>query len=253
MQLRRRRGTKTGTGWKFDSEEDLLDFSCKTLVNAGMSLQQIERLRQRGGETGRAFFDKETVGARRFATSELLAAGLSNEQIAKVFRSSKQTVSADRHHIRAVYTESILQNADNWRAKLIEEQDEIKKKAMESFEESKVKRIKRVQTRHGEDIITEEEARTAGDPSFLNVAKGCLEQQARLLGLFDKQTRENDEEKGYKQFLNNLSKEVQKIRAAEQNADDREKAIDAKVEFDDNGEPIGNSRPMLPAQDEDNS
>jgi hypothetical protein len=235
--------------YKFDNEAELLQYSLKTLVKAGLTVEQIEKLRLKSNEPG-YIFNKEIVGQRRFATSELLAAGLSNAQIAQVFRSSKETVASDREHIRKVYTDSILQNADNWRAKLLREQDEIKQKALEAFEGSKRKTIRRIQERNGDEIVTTEEQSTAGDPSFLNVAKGCLEQQAKLIGLFDKRPDNNGEEKGYKAFLSNLSKEVRKISAAEKNASDRAGAIEttAEAELDDNGEPTGNSRPMLPAE-----
>lgn len=97
----------------------------------------------------------------------------------------------------------------------------------------------------------------AGDAAFLNVAKGCLQEQAKLLGLMDKRVERNDEEKGYKAFLSSLSKEVKKINEAEKNARERIGALDieaepaerepieVEVEFDEDGEPIGNSRPML--------
>lgn len=235
---------------EFKSEDDLVQFTFNALVNAGMTLEQIERLRLRSSDPG-YLFSKEVLGQRRFATSELLAAGLSNSQIAKVFRSSKETVSADREHIRKLYTDSILQNADNWRAKLLKEQDDIKTKAMMSFEQSKTRHIRRVQERNGDQIVTNEEFSSAGDPAFLNVAKGCLEQQAKLLGLFEARRTEASEEKSYKQFLSNLSKEVKKIREAERNVDDRSSAIDA--EFDENGEPIGDARPMLSAEDPEES
>lgn len=233
----------------FKDEAALVQFACKTLVEAGMTIEQINRLRERSNDPG-FVFTKEVVGQRRFATSELLAAGLSNIQIAQVFRSSQQTVAADREHIRKLYTDSILQNADNWRAKLLKEQGEIKDKALAAFDESRTKRTRRVQERHGEEIVTTEETIIAGDPSFLNVAKGCLEQQAKLLGLFDKRPEEQSDEKSYKKFLSNLSKEVKKIKEAESNAVDRAEAIDVEPEFDDDGDPAGNSRPMLPAENE---
>lgn len=236
----------------FDSEESLLKKAYKTLIDAGMTMEQVQNLRERANDPG-FVFNKEVVGQRRFATSELLAAGLSNAQIAKVFKASKQTVAADREHIRRVYTESILQNADNWRAKLLDEQAEIKHKAMESFEASKQRVVRRTQLRNnGDEIITTEEMAMAGDPSFLNVAKGCLEQQAKLLGLFDKRP-EQSADQGYKNFLQNLSKEVKKINEAERNIEARQGAVDAEAEaeFDETGEPIGDSRPLLPAGDEE--
>jgi transposase len=199
-------------------------------------------------------FDKESTRLRRYATAELLAANLSNSQIAKVFKQSKAVVNADRQLIKQAYVDGILATADQWRAKLLDEQGELKAKAMESFEQSKRRTVKRVQQRHGEDVITVEEYNSAGESSFLTVAKGCLEQQARLLGLFDNKPKNDDnDEKSYKKFLANLSAEVKKIGKAEAAAQDRAGAIDttAEAELDDNGEPVGNSRPMLPATDDE--
>lgn len=237
----------------FREEKDLLQYTFKTLIDAGMTAEQVEQLRLKNSDPG-YIFSKEAIGQRRFATSELLAAGLSNKQIADALRLSKETVNSDRHYIRQVYTESILQNADNWRAKLLQEQGEIKAKAMEGFEQSKRKTITRVQERHGETITTTEEQESAGDSAFLTVAKGCLAEQAKLIGLYDKK-QDTGGEKGYKAFLESLGKEVKKISDAEKNATDRASSIEttATVEFDDDGEPIGNSRPMLPAIDDDDA
>lgn len=226
----------------------MLEFSMKTLADGGISPSFLEEIRNR---TDTEIFTKEFIGQRRYATSMLLAAGLSNDQICKVFQQSKETVARDREHIRRVYTENILQNADHWRAKLLKEQDEIKQKALEGFEKSKKKVIKKVQDRQGQEILSTEVHETAGESSFLTVAKGCLEQQARLLGLYDSKPQVEDDEKSYKKFLSNLSAQVKKIKEAERNAGDRAAAIDAEAEFDENGEPIGNSRPMLPANPEE--
>lgn len=237
---------------QFKDEESLLKYSLEVLVKAGLSIEQVDRLRNRR-ELGQVF-DKENTRIRRYATAELLAANLSNAQIAKVFKLSKETVNADRQHIRQTYIDGILATADQWRARLLDEQDLLKAKALESFEASKRKVVKRVQERNGDEIVTIEEHSLAGESSFLTVAKGCLEQQARLLGLFDTRPRSQDgEEKSYKKFLSQLSQEVKKISQAETNAQDRAVAIEAVVELDEDGEPIGNSRPMLPAQqwDED--
>jgi hypothetical protein len=84
----------------------------------------------------------------------------------------------------------------------------------------------------------------------LSVAKGCLEQQAKLLGLFDARPQAENDDKSYKKFISNISQQVKKIEEAEKNAGDRATAIDAQAELDDDGEPVGNSRPMLPADPE---
>jgi hypothetical protein len=250
MGLRHRKG-RTIQEKKFDNEADLVKYGLDVLVDAGLSIEQVDRLRNRR-ELG-VLYDNEMVGLRRYATSELLAAGLSNAQIAKVFKQSKQTVDADRQHIRQVYVDRIMATADQWRAKLLDEQEKLKATALESFEASKRKTIKRVQDRQGAETITMEEHCSAGESSFLTVAKGCLEQQARLLGLYDRTPEVKDDEKSYKKFLSNLSQEVKKIHSAEKNAKDRAEAIDteAEAEWDDNGEPTGASKPMLPANDED--
>jgi hypothetical protein len=236
---------------KFNNEADLLKYGLDVLVDAGLSVEQVERLRNR--RDAGVLYDSEVVGLRRYATSELLAAGLSNAQIAEVFRQSKSVVNADRQHIRQVYVDRIMATADQWRAKLLDEQEKLKALALEGFEASRKKTVKRIQERQGTESVTMEEHCSAGESSFLTVAKGCLEQQARLLGLYDRAPETKDDEKSYKKFLSNLSQEVKKIRAAEKNANDRAEAIDtdAEAEWDENGEPTGASKPMLPADDEE--
>lgn len=233
----------------FNSDEDLLAFSLGVLADSGLDPGQVQAIRNR---VDKDIFTKEVVGQRRFATSVLLSAGLSNEQIAIVFKQSKQTVAADREHIRRIYTDSILQNVDHWKAKLLEEQDKIKKTALEAFEQSKRKVTKRVSERDGQEMVSTEVAEMAGDSSFLSVAKGCLEQQAKLLGLYDNKQAKADDDKSYKAFLDNLSKEVKKIKEAEDNANDRASSIETSVvaEFDDDGEPTGKSRPILPIEED---
>jgi len=255
MGLQHRKG-RTIQEKKFKDEESLLRYGLDVLVDAGLSIEQVDRLRNRR-ELG-VLYDNELVGLRRYATAELLAAGLSNMQIAKVFKQSKETVNADRHHIRQVYVDRIMATADQWRAKLLDEQEKLKAKALESFEHSKRKTVKRTQERQGAVSITMEEYDSAGESSFLNVAKGCMEQQAKLLGLLDNRPDKKGEEDGYKKFINNLSQGLKKIQEAEKNVDARKNSVDASaseqdepVQFDDDGQPIGDARPMLPADPED--
>jgi len=255
MGLQHRKG-RTIQEKKFKDDESLLRYGLDVLVDAGLSIEQVDRLRNRR-ELG-VLYDNELVGLRRYATAELLAAGLSNMQIAKVFKQSKETVNADRHHIRQVYVDRIMATADQWRAKLLDEQEKLKAKALESFEHSKRKTVKRTQERQGAVSITMEEYDSAGESSFLNVAKGCMEQQAKLLGLLDNRPDKKGEEDGYKKFINNLSQGLKKIQEAEKNVDARKNSVDASaseqdepVQFDDDGQPIGDARPMLPADPED--
>lgn len=247
----------------FSSQEDQLQYGVKTLVEAGFTPEQIDTVRTKlGTGPGKIPYSKELVGQRRYMVQELLAASLSNKQIAEVLKLSKETVNSDRGFNRSLWTNEILKSHDTWRARLLQEQGELKDQALRAFDASKRKRV--TTTRNGEDSIVREEE-SAGESSFLSVARSCLEQQAKLLGLFDVKAQ-SGEKSGYKAFLQTLGKEVKKIQDAESNSEIRSLAIDASVsdeqglattavpielEFDDDGEPIGNSRPMLSAEDYD--
>ncbi len=235
----------------FASKEEQLQYATNVLVEAGFTPEQIDRIRHKVGVgPGKIPYDKELTGQRRFMVQELLAARMSNKQIAETLLLSKETVSSDRIHNRQLWTNEILKSQDTWRARLVQEQDELKKKALESFELSKKKRVVTINEGREETIVRIEES--AGESSFLSVARSCLEQQAKLIGLFDIKPQ-STEKSGYKNFLDTLTKEVKKIREAERTASDRSTAIDADVkpEFDDDGEPVGNSRPMLTADQSD--
>jgi hypothetical protein len=99
---------------------------------------------------------------------------------------------------------------------------ELKNLAMESFQSSKTRRV--VTTSEGasdgdgagESSIVRVET-IAGDPSFLNVAKNCLVEQAKLLGLNALQPKQEDK-KDYKSFLDDLAKTVGDIKDREANA-----------------------------------
>ena len=244
----------------FASEEEQLKYGVKVLIEAGFSPEQIDTIRHKlGVGPGKIPYNKELMGQRRYMVQELLAASLSNKQISEVLKLSKETVNADRHYNRSLWTNEILKSQDTWRARLISEQDALKEKALHAFETSKRKRI--ITTKEGseESIIRTEES--AGESGFLGIARSCLEQQARLIGLFDVKPQVENKN-GYKDFLDNLSNEVKKIKEAENNSEIRASAIDTKAEtipgnnkekieikaeFDDNGDFTGNSRPLLKA------
>ena len=234
----------------FNTQEEQLQYGMKVLIQAGFTPKQIEIIREKAGPgPGRIPYTKELTGQRRYMVQELLAASLSNRQIAEILKLSKQTVHADRDYNRQLWTSEILRSQDAWRAQLIKEQNEIKERALEAFEESKKKRTTTIKDggdgTEGAMIRIEE---SAGESSFLSVARSCLEQQAKLIGLYDIKPQ-IEEKSSYKTFLTNLSAEVKKIKAAEENSEVRATAIEAKAEFDEDGEPTGKSRPMLPADD----
>jgi hypothetical protein len=229
----------------FQSPEEQLQYSIKVLSQAGFTPLQIERIRNEAGVgKNKIPYDKETTGWRRFMVQELLAARMSNRQISEALNLSKETVNADRKHNREIWTQEILKSQDTWRAQLLREQAELKEMAVQGFHASKKRRTIVTKEETGESTVKIEE--TAGESSFLTVAKGCLEQQAKMLGLFDIKPQQ-EEKSGYKNFLDSLSSQIAKVKEAERTATDRAVAIEAKAEFDDDGNPAGQSRPMLPA------
>ena len=208
---------------EFATPDEELNYGVRTLLEAGFTAKQIDQVRNELGiGPGKVPYGKESVGRRRHMTAELLAASLSNRQIANVLNLSKETVNADRNEIRKLYTEEILKSADVHRARLVKEQMELKNLAMESFQSSKSRRVVTTSegagegNRSGESSIVRVET-IAGDPSFLNVAKNCLVEQAKLLGLNALQPKQEDK-KDYKSFLDDLAKTVGDIKDREANA-----------------------------------
>lgn len=234
----------------FSSKEEQLQYAVKTLVEAGFTPEQVDKIRTKVGlGPGKIPYTQEITGQRRFMVQELLAARMSNRQIAEALQLSKETVSSDRIHNRKIWSNEILKSQDSWRARLVQEQHELKELALQGYEQSKKRRVVTTKEDSGETIIKVEES--AGESSFLTVARSCLEQQARLIGLFDiKPQIEDNSKNGYKGFLDTLSREVKKINQAEKNAGDRAGAIEINAKFDDDGEPIGDSLPLLSANDD---
>lgn len=217
-----------------DSEEEL-QYGVKVLVESGFTPQQIERIRDKiGVGPGKIPYDKETVGQRRYMVQELLAARLSNRQIANVLKLSKETVASDRNFNRQLWAQEIIKSQDVHRARILQEQMELKDMAMKSFEKSKKKRTITMNDNgggeeEGSSIVKIEES--AGESSFLTVAKGCLEQQARILGLHDIKPQV-EEKKSYKGFLDDLAKTINDVKENEAKA----KAVDAKFTVEDEPE-----------------
>jgi hypothetical protein len=126
-----------------------------------------------------------------------------------------------------LWTESILKSQDVHRARILNEAMELKEQALMNFETSKKRTVTTVSDR-GETVTVTE---SAGESSFLTVARNCLEQQAKVLGLYEIKPQQ-EEKKSYKGFLDDLAKTIGDVKEREENA----KAIDAtfKVADDDN-------------------
>lgn len=212
----------------FPTEEAELRYGVKVLMEAGFKPEQIEKMRDKiGNGPGLIPYNKETVGLRRYMVQELLAANLSNSQISRVLKLSKETVNADRQQNRSLWTESVLKSQDTHRARLLTESIELKELALMQFEASKKKKITTISDRGETIAITE----SAGESSFLTVAKNCLEQQAKVLGLYDIKPQA-EEKKSYKGFLDDLAKTIGDVKEKEEKA----KAIDAKFSVADDNE-----------------
>ena len=209
----------------FPDHQAELRHGVKVLMDAGMTPQQIENIRDRiGAGPGKVPYNKETVGLRRYMVQELLAANLSNSQISRVLQLSKETVNADRHQNRTLWTESILKSQDCHRARIVNEAISLKEQALIHFEQSKKKRTTSISDR-GETVTIVE---SAGESSFLTVARNCLEQQAKVLGLYDIKPQ-TEEKKSYKGFLDDLAKTISDVKEKEETA----KSIDVNFEIKD--------------------
>ena len=212
----------------FPDEQAELRYGLRVLVEAGLTPEQVDKIRDKvGNGPGKIPYTKESIGLRRFMVQELLASNLSNSQISRVLKLSKETVNQDRQQNRSLWTESILKSQDVHRARILNEAMELKEQALMNFEASKKRKMTTISDRGESITITE----SAGESSFLTVARNCLEQQAKVLGLYEIKA-EVEEKKSYKGFLDDLAKTIGDVNEKTANA----KAIDAtfKVAEDDN-------------------
>ena len=231
----------------FESSEQELAYGTKVLLEAGLSPEDIAKIREKC-KPGIAL-SKEMVGMRRYMVQELLAAKLSNRQIANVLKLSKETVNADRNHNRALYTEKLLQSADVHRARLLKEQMDLKEEAMKGFDASKKKKVTTISDSDdgkGGTIIRVEES--AGDHGFLNVAKNSLVEQAKLLGLHELK-REENQDKSYRQFLSDLSSTIEKEKEERNKEEIKDGAVDVSFDTPEEKEQGPNGSPLPDLQD----
>ena len=213
----------------FPDDQSEVRHSLKVLIDSGLTIEQVEKIREKiGNGPGKIPYTKETTGLRRYMVQELLAANLSNSQISRVLKLSKETVNADRQQNRSLWTESILKSQDCHRARLLNEAMELKEQALQQFEASK-RRIVTTTSERGEMTAVTE---SAGESSFLTVAKKCLEQQAKVLGLYEIKPQ-SEEKKSYKNFLDDIAKTIGDVKEKEEKA----QAIDTTFTVAENNEP----------------
>lgn len=214
---------------EFTSDDEELQYAVKALTKAGITVQQVESIRalKNNGGGGTAY-SKQMLGLRRWMVQELLAARLSNRQIANVLRISKETVNGDRHFNRELYTQEILKNQDVHRARLLKEQMELKDMALQAFEESKSKRVTTTGTNGQNDSSMVKIEEGPGDASFLNVAKNSLVEQAKLLGLNEPRPVEQ-QDNTYRKFLTDLSQTIEKEKEAKATEERRNNALPANA------------------------
>ena len=213
----------------FPDDQSEVRHSLKVLIDSGLTIEQVEKIREKiGNGPGKIPYTKETTGLRRYMVQELLAANLSNSQISRVLKLSKETVNADRQQNRSLWTESILKSQDCHRARLLNEAMELKEQALQQFEASKKRTVTTISDRGEMITITE----SAGESSFLTVAKNCLEQQAKVLGLYEIKPQ-SEEKKSYKNFLDDIAKTIGDVKEKEEKA----QAIDTTFTVAENDEP----------------
>ena len=214
----------------FPDEQAELRYGLRVLVEAGLTPEQVDKIRDKvGNGPGKIPYTKESIGLRRFMVQELLASNLSNSQISRVLKLSKETVNQDRQQNRSLWTESILKSQDCHRARILNEAMQLKEQALSQFEASK-RRTVTTSTDRGETITVNE---GAGESSFLTVARSCLEQQAKVLGLYEIKPQA-EEKKSYKNFLDDLAKTIGDVKEKEQQS----LAIDADFVVADDDTPI---------------
>ena len=213
----------------FPDDQSEVRHSLKVLIDSGLTIEQVEKIREKiGNGPGKIPYTKETTGLRRYMVQELLAANLSNSQISRVLKLSKETVNADRQQNRSLWTESILKSQDCHRARLLNEAMELKEQALQQFEASKRRIVTTISERGEMTAVTE----SAGESSFLTVAKNCLEQQAKVLGLYEIKPQ-SEEKKSYKNFLDDIAKTIGDVKEKEAQA----QAIDTTFTVAENNEP----------------
>jgi hypothetical protein len=244
---------------EFDSPEEEEAYARKALLKAGVPETQYDAIREHkssGGTHGVGVYTKDMLGLRRWMVQELLAASMSNRQIANVLKLSKETVNGDRHFNRALYTQEILKNQDTHRARLLKEQMDLKELALDSFEKSKRKKTITIMDGGddgGKEIVKMEES--AGDASFLNVAKNSLVEQAKLLGLNEVKPAES-QDTSYRTFLKDLSSTIEKEKEAKATEERRENALPASataISFDaeQENEPLPDTIPLQTINEND--
>lgn len=116
--------------------------------------------------------------------SALLLQGASSEDISRELGLSIKTVRQDLMHLNQMWVRQINEDSEQFRAVILSKLMKLEALALEGFAESKEKTVTD-HTTHPDGGVSRsvKSFHTAGDSSFLNVAKDCIKQQVAVLGL----------------------------------------------------------------------
>jgi hypothetical protein len=116
--------------------------------------------------------------------SALLLQGASSEDISRELGLSMNTIKQDLMHLNRLWVRQIREDSEQFRAVIISKLMKLEGLALEAYAESREKTVTD-HTTHPDGGVSRsvKTFHTAGDSSFLNVAKDCIKQQVAVLGL----------------------------------------------------------------------
>ena len=140
-----------------------------------------EKLQRRGGQYLRHTALRSADMAR---ISSMLLQGASTEDMARELGLNIKTVNEDLKHLNKLWVQQIRENSEQFRGVLLSKLQNLEALALESFAESKERTVTD-HTTHADGGVSRsvKTFHTAGDASFLNVAKDAIKQQMAVLGL----------------------------------------------------------------------
>jgi DNA-binding MarR family transcriptional regulator len=122
---------------------------------------------------------------RRTVVAQLYVRRCTQVEIAKKLNVNQSTISRDIAAVQKEWLANRLHDLDRHKAEALASIDAREREAWAEWERSKADRSSVTTTEGGEDEKTVRRSESAcGDPRYLQVLEGCVEQRARILGLF---------------------------------------------------------------------